>query len=102
MITAKVVFNGTKLDGHSLMGGDPDPKTWEEYKSQFNEDYQGHIQAARQAFEESGLIGCLAMEFCNNVDVEFSDNTSLTFSFRAWGDFMDAIIGKKEGYMAYY
>ena len=40
--------------------------------------------------------------FTYNKSFVFSDKTALGFSWRAWGDLMSAIVGKNEGYMAYY
>jgi hypothetical protein len=85
-----------------IMGGDSSNPTWEEYVSGFNEPFQPHINLIRKAIEELGWVGECAEERANDWCFVFSDGQAVGFSWRAWGDLMQAIIGKREGYMTYY
>lgn len=86
-----------------IMGGNPYPKDWEEFKNEWEEEYWPKLEAIKVEITNKGLIGSLAMEVCNDIIFTFSDDSkAMTFSFRAWGDLMDAIIGEKNGYISYY
>ena len=88
----------------TIMGGDPSNPTWEDYVAEFKDDYVPYIEAARKATEDSTWMRSSGGSFCNEHYFEFDDEqkSTLCFSWRAWGDFMQAIVGKCEGYMAYY
>ena len=85
-----------------IMGGNPDNPTWEEYLEDFNEKYHPHFELIKKALHELEWIGETADKKANYYGFVFSDDTKISFSWRAWGDLMQAIIGKREGYMAYY
>lgn len=77
--------------------------TWEEYLSDYHDKYHPHFELIKKHIEDNGLIG-LTGEQKQDMDLsfKFSDGTHFGFTWRAWGDLMQAIVGKKEGYMAYY
>jgi hypothetical protein len=43
-----------------------------------------------------------ANQWCYEHFLQFSDSKTISFTRRAWGDFVQAVVGKREGYMAYY
>jgi poly-D-alanine transfer protein DltD len=85
-----------------FMGGDPTNPTWEEYRAEFKDEYQPYIDAVRECIERNGWVGRSGSEMCNYGHFRFNDGQTLTLTWRAWGDLMQAIVGKREGYMAYY
>lgn len=85
-----------------IMGGLDTNPTWEEYLSDFKENFKPHLELVKKAIEEMGWVGKTGEEICNYWYYSFSDGTNFGFSWRAWGDLMQAIVGKREGYMAYY
>lgn len=84
-----------------LLGGREDNPTWEEYLSEIKNEYIPHFEVMKEKIEKENLIGSTGQEM-NDVGFLFSDGKGICFSWRGWGDFMQAIIGKREGYMAYY
>lgn len=100
-ITAKIIATTGDVD-HTIFGGDPSNPTWEEYLAQWKDEAKPHIIAIRKAIEESEWMKASADQFCNNHRFECSDGVTYGFTWRAWGDLMQAIVGKREGYMAYY
>lgn len=104
-ITCKIISDPEEEfpdGGISLFGGDPDNPSWEEYLDGFKNEYRPHIQAIREAVIKSDIFGVSAMAACNATWFKLSDGTSISFSFRGWGDLMQAIKNNREGYMAYY
>jgi poly-D-alanine transfer protein DltD len=101
VITAKVVRRERDSD-EVLIGGDPINPTWEEYLNGFNENFRPFLIAIRKTIEDEGLVGTLASNFCNDHVFELSDGRTVSFSWRGWGDLMQSIVGKREGYMRYY
>jgi hypothetical protein len=85
-----------------LFGGLSEAPTWDEYLEMWKEPFREKLAAIRICIEENNLIGKTGGEFCNDNMFEFEDGTIISFSWRAWGDLMQAIVGKREGYMAYY
>lgn len=101
MIKAYIIKDDNKTDYSLILGGDPQPKRWRRYKRQWNNPE--HITAVKNAIINTGLIGAYAENISENILFKFSDGLKpWRFSMRAWGDLMDAIIGKKQGYMYYY
>ena len=100
MIKAHIVRDDGSIDYCPIMGGNPSPERWRRYRSAYYEPER--ITACKNAIIDAGLVGQCAMQV-GNVVFKFSDNAKpWGLSFRAWGDLMDAIIGDKRGYMAYY
>lgn len=85
-----------------LMGGMDASPSWEEYLSGYKDEYKPHLELVKRAIEDLGWIGETAEHKANQWCFVFSDGTSFSFSWRGWGDLMSAIVGKHEGYMAYY
>ena len=86
----------------TIMGGDDSNPSWAEFLDQFKEEYQPHISLIKKAIEDNNLVGERAERCANNLTFLFSDKTHIAFTWRGWGDLMQAIVDKKEGYMAYY
>lgn len=93
--------DGKEVDWR-ISGGDDRNLTWEEYLSEVMDEYKGHFIALKEYIEKSEYYKATGGSFCNDFYWEFSDGITASFSFRAWGDLMQAIVGKREGYMAYY
>jgi hypothetical protein len=86
----------------TMIGGNSRNLTWDEYLNQFKEDYQPHVLIIWKSIEENSLIGETGQSFANDHSFQFSDGEIWTFTWRAWGDLMQAIVNKREGYIAYY
>ena len=99
----KVMHSGEAEDCHIYMGGDSSDPTWKEYLDGFKLKYRPYIRGIRKALEEAGMVGTLAGDHCNDTWFQSCDgNFAISFTWRAWGDLMQAIVGKREGYMRYY
>lgn len=83
-------------------GGDDRNPTWEEYLDEVKDEYKQHFIAIRECIEKSEFYRATGETFSNTHYFLFSDGITCSFSFRAWGDLMQAIVGKREGYMTYY
>jgi len=86
---------------HSFLGGDSNNPTWEEYLEDYADDYKGHILLIRKSIEDNAMIGYTGKD-ADDLVFRFSDGEAWGFTWRAWGDLMQSIVNKKEGYMAYY
>jgi len=86
---------------HSIMGGDSSNPTWEEYLEDFKDEYKPHVLLIRKSIEENGLLGYTGQD-ADELWFKFSDGQIWGFTWRAWGDLMQSIVNKREGYMAYY
>lgn len=88
---------------YAIMGGDDSNPSWEEYLEGFYEQFRPHLSLIKEAIEKNGWVGITGEEKQNqNIAFRFSDGTYFAFSWRAWGDLMQAIVNKNEGYMVYY
>ncbi len=86
-----------------LMGGDSSNPSWDEYMDDVKDEYKQHFELIKTAIKENGWIGMTGEQQQNeNIQFRFSDGSLFGFSWRAWGDLMQAIVNKKEGYMTYY
>lgn len=85
-----------------IFGGMDLSPDWEEYLEDIKDDYKQHFELIKKAIEELGWVGVKADSKANDTYFKFSDRITIGFSWRAWGDLMSAIVGKGEGYMAYY
>jgi hypothetical protein len=85
-----------------LMGGNPSNPSWDEYINGFTEEFKPRIIAIKEAIIKNGLLGIAASRACNDCYFEFYDGMRVAFTWRAWGDLMQAIVSKREGYGAYY
>lgn len=87
---------------HIVLGGDTSNPTWDEYLGQYYVRAQSELRAIRECIEREGLVGRHAGDVCNDNHFKLSNGHRWGFSWRAWGDLMQAIVGKREGYMTYY
>lgn len=85
-----------------VFGGDDRNPTWEEYLSEIKDEYKPHFELLKSAIVESEFYKATGEVFCNDHYFLFSDGVYVSFSWRAWGDLMQAIVGEREGYMTYY
>lgn len=85
-----------------IMGGMDTSPSWEEYSSDYMDEFKPHLQLVKEAIEKLGWVGETAEHKANQYCFVFSDATAWGYSWRAWGDLMSAIVGKHEGYMQYY
>jgi hypothetical protein len=102
IITSNLDVNQDNINHLPIMGGMSDPPTWDEYLDSFIDKYQPHFLLIKESIEKNNLIGETASNYANYIAFSFSDGIYITFSWRAWGDLMQSIINKKEGYMKYY
>lgn len=93
----------TTEEYHSFMGGDDSNPTWQEYIDGYKDEYKPHVLLIKKCIEENGLLRETGEGMQRlGVTFKFSDGQHWGFSWRAWGDLMQAIINKQEGYMEYY
>ena len=85
-----------------MMGGDRRNPSWEEYVADYKKIYRPHLLLLRKAIEELGWVGETGESIANYYCFHFSDGVKFGFSWRAWGDLMQAIVDKREGYIKYY
>jgi len=85
-----------------ILGGDDSNPTWDEFVGGFIESFHPHLNLIKEALEKLGWIGYTGGDKANKTYFMFSDGSNIGFSWRAWGDLMQAIVNKKEGYMKYY
>ena len=85
----------------SILGGDSSNPSWDDYLADFKEEFHPHILLMRQTIKENGMVGYTGQD-ANGMYFKFSDGIVLGFTWRGWGDLMQAIVDKQEGYMAYY
>lgn len=93
-----------KMDGNyfiHLGSIDPAP-SWEEYLKGFKKEYQPYILAIREAVKDADLLGIPANRIADTIWFECSDGIAIAFSWRAWGDLIQSIRNKQEGYMVFY
>lgn len=105
LVSAKFVKEDFDYDNekcHTLMGGDTSNPTWNEYVDGFVEDFQPYIRGIKECVVNEGIIGAVGGDYANDWHFAFEDGTKVAFSWRAWGDMMQAIVDKQEGYMCYY
>lgn len=84
-----------------LSGGDPDSPIWTEFIAGFERSITGHLEVARLWLESRDGGIPRAEDWCNDHYLDFSDGKKLSFTWRGWGDFAQAVVGKREGYLAY-
>jgi hypothetical protein len=97
-----IVTNDEPQSYESIMGGMDTSPSWEGYLLEFEDEQKAHIELIRRAIEQLGWVGEMAEEKANDTYFVFSDGSAIGYTWRAWGDFMSAIVGKNEGYLAYY
>lgn len=85
----------------SWFGGDSNNPTWREYLRDFDPHVRPYLSAARRYITKNNLIGETGA-WADDKWFIFDDGKTMGFTWRGWGDFMQAIVGLREGYMAYY
>lgn len=96
-------LEGCPLNPCVIAGGIDPPPSWEEYLAQFDMDVQEKILAIRECLREHDRVGTCAYQMANKTIFVFrEDHTAISFTWRAWGDLMQAIVNQREGYMQYY
>ena len=101
-ITIKVVQDKQDENQIVVSGGRNDNPILEEYINELTEDWKPKIKALARFIKKSEYYKMTAEHFCNDNHFRFNDSTEIAFTWRAWGDFMQAIVGEREGYMTYY
>jgi len=96
------VTTGHHEDYQPIIGGMVNSPTWEEYLSDYKDEFKPHLRLIKKAIEDLGWVGYTSGRIVDDTCFVFSDGNLLGFSWRAWGDLMSAIVGKNEGYLAYY
>ena len=94
-------FEYPSKNNNILCGGLSGNLSWNEYIDLFTEDTQKRLLLIKNFIIDNHLLG-MTGEWQNNKYFKFSDNIILSFTWRAWGDLMQAIINKREGYIKYY
>jgi len=90
-------------DINIIIGGDSSNPSWHEYLNEYKLRFKPYIRGLRKAILELGLENTTAGEICNETWWQSKDGkVSISFSWRAWGDLLQAIHNKHEGYMQYY
>lgn len=98
-LSVEIVNCSDETEG--IMGRDDSNPKWAEYVKEYKRKYQPHIRLIRKIIIENGIIGTTGQDQ-NSWAFKFSDETNIGFTWRAWGDLMQAIVNKQEGYMTYY
>jgi len=89
-------------ESYGWFGGITPAPSWDEYLDSFNDIGKEVVTAVRACIEENNMVGAKAGDVCNDTWFEMDNGKSVTFTWRGWGDLMQAIVDKREGYMAYY
>ena len=103
MLTVKLV-KSLEDEGEEVMcwsGGDTSNPDWQEYLESFIEEIRPYLEVAKQWVLSQHPYPC-SNEICNDYELLFSDGKRFMPTWRAWGDFVQAAVGKREGYMHYY
>lgn len=89
-------------DYDPIIGGMSESLSWNEYIDEYDKELRPHIALIKRAIIKLGWVGKTGDQKANNTYFFFSDGIKTGFSWRAWGDLMQAIVNKREGYMEYY
>lgn len=88
-------------DTYIIDGGYTFNPTWPQYLVLYRRKFRKYFSHIRQYIIDFNLLGTPGSAM-NDRHFEFSDGTIIAFTWRAWGDLMQAIVGKREGYINYY
>lgn len=101
-LTVEILYNSDE-ETNVFMGGDSRNLSWEEYVDEFRDEFKPHIRLLKDALDKAGHIGLIGEEQQNlGITFKFSDGQHWSYTWRGWGDLMQAVVDKREGYMAYY
>mgnify|MGYP006273432355 CR=1 FL=1 len=84
-----------------ILGGDSRNLSWQEYLDEVKDEFKPHVLLVKKAIEENGMIGYKGHD-TNDLYFKFSDGYVFGYTWRGWGDLMQSIVNKREGYIAYY
>lgn len=101
-LTVKVVQDDQDEQQVVVSGGRSDNPTLEEYINELSDEWKPKIQVLADFIKNSEYYKMTADRFCNDNHFRFSDGREIAFTWRGWGDFMQAVVNEREGYMAYY
>lgn len=103
LIKVKIIEITTEQypNDYQIISGGRDAMTWKQWQNMFTDEYKIYWEILKQKIIDENLIGKTG-EWQDNKLFKFSDGKTFAFSWRGWGDFMSAIVGRKEGYMKYY
>jgi len=102
-LSVEIVSQLTREEEKSftILGGDSSNPSWEDYIKDWEVEYHAHLLLIRQLIKEHGLLGYTGQD-AKDFYFKFSDGEIWAYTWRGWGDLMQAIVDKNEGYMAYY
>jgi hypothetical protein len=89
-----------------MLGGIDKKMYWKEYVAGFKDEYDRKcLEAVKRYIEVNHLEGMCGFEYqdskhCSKID-DLSGKNIRGFSFRAWGDFMAALMNSKLGKRRY-
>jgi len=78
-----------------------DPPLFNEYLNLFNKPIKPYIIALKKEIETTNLINLYGNEIQEYMFL-FEDGVMFFFTFRGWGELVQAIKNKQEGYLTYY
>lgn len=103
-LCVSIVFD-SKIPGITpkeiVNGGDPHSPLWDKYLSMFLPERQQYISLIADTIRENGLVGAKS-KIAIDYYFGFNDGVNIAFTARAWGDLMQAIVNRSEGYLKYY
>lgn len=85
----------------NIKGGRKRPPNWTEYIYYLEENIRPHLILIRKVIEEKNWVGKSGEEIANYWNFFFNDGQVLGFSLNGWGDLMQSIVGKREGFRKY-
>jgi hypothetical protein len=85
-----------------ISGGDSRNPSWATYILDYDPLFRPQLELLKEAVINWGWVGKTGEEICNDYVFVFSTGERIGFTWRAWGDFMQAVVDKQEGYMMYY
>jgi len=85
----------------NIKGGSNLTPNWSEYVYFLQKDLRPHLILIRKVIEEKNWVGKSGEEIANYWNFFFNDGQVLGFSLNGWGDLMQSIVGKREGFRKY-
>ena len=76
--------------------------SWKKYKEAYDAKLHPYLDVIKKYLPRSKHYKVTAAERCNEWYFRFSDGVNMSFSWRGWGDLMQAVENKNKGYMEYY
>lgn len=85
-----------------IVPGGMEAMDWNKYIECYSSEMAKNIEAIKECILNSEFKESKADEFCNDHYFELSNGMKIAFTWRAWGDLLSSMRGKKEGYMVFY